>query len=134
MLVGKISDISDETFSDRAHSWHCFILVAIRLLLFAGFNAYGCLLGVAVPDAPGGVLYVFVQSSFLYLRRSEQQVPAASPKFMIISGSTAGAEMCLTAETDGVQAAGVGSWCGSVSPQMRLAMAESFSVGRMVKL
>ena len=73
-------------------------------------------------------------SSFLYLRRSEQQVPAASPKFMIISGSTAAAEMCLTAETDGVQAAGVGSWCSSVSPQMRLAMAESFSVGRMVKV
>lgn len=47
-------------------------------------------------------------SSFLYLRRSEQQVPAASPKFMIISGSTAAAEMCLTAETDGAQAAGAG--------------------------
>jgi len=43
-------------------------------------------------------------SSFLYLRRSEQQVPVASPKFMIISGSTAATEMCLTAEKDGSQA------------------------------
>ena len=50
---------------------------------------------------------MFVQSSFLYLRRSEQQVPVASPKFMIISGFTAAAEMCLTAETDGAQAVGV---------------------------
>ena len=47
-------------------------------------------------------------SSFLHLRRSEQQGPVASPKFMIISGSTAAEEMCLTAETDGAQAAGSG--------------------------
>ena len=46
-------------------------------------------------------------SSFLYLRRSEQQVPVANPKFMIISGSTAAVEMCLPAETDGAQAVGV---------------------------
>lgn len=47
-------------------------------------------------------------SSFLHLRRSEQHVPVASSKFMIISGSTAAAEMCLTAEKDGAQATGTG--------------------------
>ena len=47
-------------------------------------------------------------SSFLYLRRSEQQALAPSLEFMIIRDSSAAAEMCLTAETDGAQAAGVG--------------------------
>jgi len=76
-----------------------------------------CWCNACTQDMKGGGAFAFLRimsaaanlhgSSFLHLWHSVQQPPGAGPKFMIISGSTAAAaELCLTAETTGAEAAG----------------------------